>query len=239
MYDFFDDFNSSYWATCENHYGEAFKLLEKGVEQFVDYPLILSELEEYNLGILKINQTKRYSYDHQPNGNISTGLTSFLQAIGNSYEVSLSIAKLVENVVSNVFFYHNRNILYLRMNSYNPSDNEDTFEISRWHFDLLSFREYPYKIAITLKGPKTLFVKLPFNIREEFIIMQEYVDSRNHSEVRLKSANLIKECINNKSCVLHQAMHKQATVFSIGNQSFAALHSEPPIYSERLFLSIK
>jgi len=46
--------------------------------------------------------------------------------------------------------------------------------------------------------------------------MQQYIDSRNHSEVRLKSANLIKECINNQICVAHQAMHKQATVFSIG-----------------------
>jgi hypothetical protein len=127
----------------------------------------------------------------------------------------------------------------IRINASNPKNLQDIFDLPRWHFDYIS-NGVLCKFVMALKGPQTLYVKLSQRKRNEIIkILGEYKDMEDLKIIRGKIANLVKLCISKNQCFLYDGKEYTGVIHKLGDFTSAALHSEPPIHSERLFLSIK
>ena len=108
----------------------------------------------------------------------------------------------------------------------NASQPNDRFKIPRWHTDGCYFPPHngeQFKVVVTLAGPSTLFYNLPDEQRKDF-------NSLNNA--RVETNNMLKN-IKPVSPVFGQG-----AAFIAGSQTRAAVHSEPHINSDRLFLAI-
>ena len=88
-----------------------------------------------------------------------------------------------------------------------------------------------YKVAITLKGSGTLFCNIPKEERKNFTeaVFQEYSHSLKGREELAKLLNQYKD--------YESGLYKGAA-FVVGDPHNSAVHSEPQINSERIFVSI-
>jgi hypothetical protein len=120
----------------------------------------------------------------------------------------------------------------LRLRSFTPTSE---YDVPRWHQDGYYYAPYegnPYKFAITLKGPATLFYKLPPHLKENFLTLtREGMEKNGYNRQAL--ATLLKPF--KEAAFIPQPY--QGAVFIVGSE-YAAVHSEPPIHEERLFLSV-
>ena len=225
-------------------YTVALKILEHSNYQFYNYKIFLTKQEEDSLKKLNILYSKEYRQDKIKDFHVMRHQVAyFLSSLGNSYKISISIATLIEKYVRAVVYNHtNRSDFILRICTFNPKDNSELYKIPRWHFDIADTENQYYKNIITLKGPKTLFVHLqPGYMRKlkKIINNIDYTSSQSYMSARLQCHRIITACINDKNCIIDNAENGWATVFKIGNHESIALHSEPYIFSERLFVSIK
>lgn len=106
----------------------------------------------------------------------------------------------------------------------------DLFQTPRWHMDGNFFRpwgENPPKFVLTLKGPGTLFQ--PSNCNRELLFNLEAPRQLDQDRQRVASRFPEQETIKTKT--------HQGVFFIVGND-YAAVHSEPDITEERIFISI-
>lgn len=225
-------------------YNAGLKILEHSNYQFINYKIFLTKQEEDSLKKLNISYSKEYRQDKIKDFYvIRHQVACFLSSLGNSYKISISVAKLIEKYVRAVVYNHiTRSDFILRICAFNPKDNLELYKIPRWHFDIADKEDQHYKNIITLKGPKTLFVHLQLEYIKKLkniINNIDYTNSESYMSASLQSHRIITACINDKNCTIDNAENGWATVFKIGNHESIALHSEPYISSERLFVSIK
>ncbi len=84
---------------------------------------------------------------------------------------------------------------------------------------------------MTLKGPSTLFYKFPEDAKDSF---KNIINSKDHSSMKSKReiAKLVDEA------KIHRAPKHLGTLYIVGNIDKAAVHSEPPMDSDRVFISV-
>lgn len=136
---------------------------------FVVFDVMYSAAERSALNALKIETTK--SYDNFGNlEKLTHEVTSFIGSLGNnSNEISHLIANLVKTLVSDVVTVFIKETAWVAIRS---SVATSFWDMPRWHSDgyyyYSSNMNEQYKIAITLKGPSTLFYSMSGELRKKF-----------------------------------------------------------------------
>lgn len=205
---------------------------------FLDFTLGLSEEEKKTITKIKINSEGIKPYDNFGNLNkLTSEVSVFLESLGNSKELSSSATNIIERIVHDVKTAFDTETVWITIRLFTKST---LFDMPRWHTDgyyYSPFEGNQYKVALTLKGPGTLFLKLPSEVRKLFMETQYEMTPENSDEMRKKLIRLLEKYSIDKS-LIHQGKAYSGTVFIVGNSDNAAIHSEPPINSERLFVSI-
>lgn len=198
---------------------------------FVYYDLDPSERERNALKTLKINMTDDYNNYGNLDG-LESEVRDFLKTLGKGNDTSAQdVSQLITRLVKEVLQGCGQETAWVAVRSFTPTS---AYDLPRWHTDGYYYAPYegdPYKFAITLRGPPTLFYQLPADKREEFYALQRKGNEQNeyNRQALALMLNTVKEAIS-----IGQLY--QGAVFIVGS-NHAAVHSEPPIKEERLFLS--
>jgi len=228
---------------------------------FLQVPMNFYQQDKQFLNKLVINKTKSYEAEYTKGSNIFPTLFDFLISIGNDKETSVYVAKLIERLVHNMHntfsSFNHRTISFVRMQATNAKhlEQERLHNYPNWHTDFASVENndgYSYKFVIALKGPQTIYVKLPNSERNEVIKIlrkwRQYKEPKYLPYMELishyilnKTHNIIEICEQKNRCSLHQGEGVDfGYIHKVGNLSENVnIHTAPPIHSDRLFLSIK
>ncbi len=199
---------------------------------FVYYDLQLSERERSALKNLKINTTDDYN-NYGNLDELESEVRDFLKTLGKGNDTSTQdVSQLITRLVKEVLQGCGQETAWVAVRSFTPAS---AYDLPRWHTDGYYYAPHegnPYKFAITLKGPPTLFYQLPADKREGFYALQRKGNEQNeyNRQALTLMLNAAKEAIS-------IGQPYQGAVFIVGS-NHAAVHSEPPIKEERLFLSI-
>lgn len=224
------------------------KLEQMGHDKpFASVPLQLSEEEQTVISQL-INR-KTDNYDHFGNlDGFKNEVTGFMESLGNSRDLSISSARILEKKINEIIQAFNAEAAWVTVRS---SHDVDEFDIPRWHQDGYFYSPYDrpqYKIGIVLKGPGTLFCSLSDEGRTEFNTIQSSIPltpDMSPDEIKAKTielqyllAQLIEKYKARKEAPVYQGETNSGIIFIVGDENSAAIHSEPPIHSDRLFVSV-
>jgi hypothetical protein len=201
-------------------------------KSFAYYDLQLSENEINALQNLKISETD--SYDNYGNLKVlEPEVSEFIKSVGKGNETSAKdVSQLIMRLVNDILQGSGQETAWVAVRAFTPTS---AYDVPRWHTDGYYFEPYegnPYKFALTLKGAPTLFYRLPNDKREEFNALQCKGTEQNKYN-RQELAALLEMSKEAMSI----AEPYQGIVFIVGSDN-AAVHSEPAIKEERLFLSV-
>ncbi len=172
---------------------------------------------------LKVDAQK--SYDRFGDLNVlKHELPAFLRAIGNDDERAIqTVTEIILETALKVAKACGKETAWVCVRSFVPSP---AFDQPRWHVDGYYYPLYsgfPVKFVAALKGPQTLFYRLPEELRETFI-----VNERNQIALNKLLDGTKAESPNRGF----------GAFFIVGDEHASAIHSEPPIHTERLFFSV-
>lgn len=199
-------------------------------QAFVNCDLGLSQSDQVFAQMNVTNQVEEYN-NFGDLENLRSELFPFIVDLGNDESHSLSIAEKIANIIHELIPVNKTAYIIIRATT--PNHN---FDIPRFHTDGAFYEPYDspqYKIAMTLKGASTLFVEPSQNQREELDIIQKNFSASEMLDYQIKSQQIF----FNSSILT--ASFGQASLFRVGiPHEEAAVHSEPKMETERLFLSI-
>lgn len=155
-------------------------------------------------------------------------MIDFLESIGNDFELSKSLSKiLITKAVIPFLVANHADCLWMTIRVMFPTTE---YEIPRWHFDgsFYDTDSYQLKLAGTLVGPGTLFKKTT----EEDI--NNFVDEYKRREQT--NRQLLDDNVKNIETV--QLTNTDVGIFTVGKIPKVAIHSEPNINQKRLFFSV-
>ncbi len=191
---------------------------------FVHFNLNLAEKDQAILQ--KIDIQRRETYENFGKLDVSEkGIADFLKKVGkNDQQVAAKAAGVITRLVHTILAGCQKESAWVALRAFVATDEYDQ---SRWHRDGYYFSPFsgaPFKFVVALKGASTQFYRLPAEIRERFAEFEK-------KQERAKLAKLL------DPSRVDTAMPGQGTAFVVGAE-FAAVHSEPKIVGQRLFLSI-
>ena len=193
---------------------------------FTNFNIKLSHEEINNLSNIRIDTPKVYD-NFGKLDNLTNELDEFIKSLNqNNNRVSQSIATLIKELVNDVTLGFEKATAWVTVRA---SIATDLWDIPRWHTDGYYYSPYigeQYKVVITLKGSASLFYPLSHDLREKFYSLQ--FDPENRETI----ANML-DVTQSFSALPMQ----EGTIYIVGT-NYSAVHSEPPIHEERLFLSI-
>jgi hypothetical protein len=198
-------------------------------QPFINFNLGLSDADKKLLQEIKFNNQGSY-YSFGNFYEIVPEVTALLKSLGNSEHVSKRTAKIIYDIVIQVLSTLNHEAAWVSVRCFTK---QDTYIMPRWHTDNEAEMVYKiglkYKLTCTLKGPGTIFCNASEELKKQFNAI------RNPSFItdpvtRVKLYDLL------KSSIIQTADPYQATLFLIGDH--AAIHSEPNINQDRLYLGI-
>ena len=199
-------------------------------KSFVNFDLHLSPDELRDFETLNVSETSSYdNFGHL--GTLRDETARFLQSLGNTPELSACAAETIDRVVKDSLLAVKADTAWFTLRAFLPTH---AFDIPRWHTDGRFYTETETdqkKIATTLKGPSTLLNDLPDGLRSAF-----HEKLRSSYDDTPEERHAINTLIDPKNT--QRAGHGQATIFIVGSEDRAAVHSEPAISTERIFLSI-
>lgn len=157
---------------------------------------------------------------------------AYLQELGNSAEVSEKIGGFIARMAEQTreFFKADKVWVALRASQRNPD-----FDLPRWHIDGYYFQPYKndcHKVALALKGTATLFNTAAGADKKSFVDSLCRGAKMDDMEHRKLLNAMLDPALTETPPPHHGA------VFVAGSEDRAAIHSEPPITGERLFISI-
>ncbi len=210
----------------------AVKSLETGAS-FSFYDLHLSDQELKDLQSLQIKTADQYDNFGKIDA-FPQELRAFLKKVGPNEEGAIEKAsKIIERMVSQLVVASGQEAAHICMRATVPSPAFDTL---RWHVDGYYYepRTHQYKFVVSLKGPPTLFYKPSLSTREKFLtLLNEDISYQMDAKKRQILADLL-----NDPSQRFQAESTQGSAFVVGDEAVAAVHSEPPMPVERLFISV-
>jgi hypothetical protein len=225
------------------------KSLELGPgKPFLDFDLELTEEEKSNLNSICITsptqENPTVSYENY--GQLETLFSDVKHFISSLSPANLnfadSIAKVVTKLTQKVCAQLEGETAWVCVRASIPTKE---FTIPRWHLDGYYYKPYidnQYKAAVALKGPRTLFFNASNEQRKALSDYQLSIQTDEKGEIdkdkMIVLANNQKMFLNNifnKSMAI-TADSGQGTIFLAGDNG--AIHSEPDIASQSLFVSI-
>lgn len=209
-----------------------------------------TEQEQESIDNFKIE--KKCEYYHTGTITSINALNAFLSDIGhNTKEDVDNLEQIILNLIKKVLEGYNMEDFYLIIRARTPYSE---FDIPRWHRDGAYFDHtvITSKFATVLKGPGTLFIKSSTSNYEKFNEINDREDEerrmkRERPGIRFTSEE--QQEINERYRTLYAALPKNGDMVQSGkNQGvifFAnsgdvrgAIHSEPKIDENRIFISI-
>ena len=193
---------------------------------FAIFDVKFTDDEKNSLDKMHIDDTK--AYDNFGNlSELQREVKDFIKSLGNNgADESELIAKLIEKLVNEFILAFEKETAWVTIRS---SVATSSWDLPRWHSDGYYYSPYSgdqYKLAIALKGPSTLFYPLPDELRDKFKSLQFNPENREAIAQMLDVSKAI------------FAAREQGIIFIVGTYDHGAVHSEPPIHEERLFLSV-
>lgn len=209
--------------------------LEKGV---VNFELNLTEDEKQALKKLNIGRTDAYNCFIHDIDDLRQPTRDFLETtLNNPPALSAQVAGTIDRLTRNVLNAFDEKSAWVIVSASKPTD---AFDIPRWHTDTsppledIPDREKMRKVAVALEGAPTIFKDLPSGMREAFRRCSADVRGTpgiDEAAARKKIAAFVEGVPTVK------AAPGQGTIFYTDGEQ-ATVHSEPPITSARLFVSI-
>jgi hypothetical protein len=192
-------------------------------EALADFEALrVREFDDYDDG-----RRKPVDYNNYGRLDLAAGeLAQFLKLHGNAPDLTQRVVTNLDYMIKESLAAVQAETAWLTLRTCLPTTY---FDRPRWHTDgrFYTPTEIPQrKIAITLKGSKTLLNHLHPSLREEFDRLQ--MSDNNRDTDRLISPGDSRA-----------ARRNMGTIFIVGTlDGRDAVHSEPPIHSERYFLSL-
>jgi hypothetical protein len=188
---------------------------------FVDLGLAKQDLELING--FKVESSAQYNCFGNL-GLLQDELPVFLRRIGtNDEQLIQKITQIIFEVASRVRLASDKETAWVCVRA---STSSPMFDMSRWHWDgyyYFPYSGFAFKFAMVLKGNPTLFCQVTNDLRKTVQI---------HFNDREFLSNLL-----DKSFIESPHMG-QGAFFIVGDKNSAAVHSEPKMDGERLFLSV-
>jgi len=174
---------------------------------------------------------------------------TFFKKIGNNDSKNIeALCKIVSKLAKAVCKGYSTKHAWIDIRVRNPNND---YDIPRWHMDGKFFmntledrKQIQSKFVTVLRGSGTLLVSATKKEKEEYNrIMREnapktqeeamkfYQDEHKQMELRLKTNKVFE----NKK--VKQLKNDEGLIFIVGNDK-ALVHSEPPMNSPRMFISI-
>ncbi|MCE2716213.1 MAG: hypothetical protein ACK4V2_04255 [Pseudomonadota bacterium] len=207
-------------------------------KSFIDFNLGLTKAEKQQLEKIVVRPCDCYD-NYGDLSKLVVDLTIYFESLGNDYDsshkVAISIHKIVERIVKDLEIES----FWLTMRLPNKSD---MYNIPRWHTDGYYYPPYKGrvpKVVFTLKGPTTLFYSASSDDRKVYDeIFYRRVEDQNdyYYGNTIEGRNDLVKIINNSN--VHQPLLQTGTVYIVGDKTSAAIHSEPTIHEDRIFISI-
>lgn len=151
-------------------------------------------------------------------------IPELLRKIGNDDEELIQEAStIIYKIITQVTKGFGKQTAWVSIRASQPNP---LFDIPRWHTDGYYYSPYfgmQYKFAVGLKGNPTLFYSLDETMREIF---------RKNQEDRVTLSQIFDV---NKADTAPKGF---GAIFIVGPRDYGALHSEPKIDSNRIFISI-
>ena len=200
---------------------------------FAHFNFALSDAEMEARERLKIGRAGTYNNF----GNIPAledEVANFIVSLGTVALAAKHIAQLISRLTNEALLTFNAETAWMTLRASLPNNSFDT---PRWHMDGYFFHPYSgdqRKVAITLIGPGTLFNHLARESRQAF---RECARHHQHAPLALEGREALVRIVN-AGGGFERAGAMQGTIFAVGSAERAAIHSEPMIDSERLFLSL-
>lgn len=148
----------------------------------------------------------------------------FISSNENNRAVAEQTSALINQMVQKVVHNLKAEAAWVVIRTSKPNNE---FKTPRWHIDGYYYKSYTGnplpKFVITLRGPSTLFYKADVSEQKmvtENIDRREYIANQLHQE-KVTTPNT-----------------GQGVFFVVGNPAQAAVHSEPHIDADRIFLAI-
>ncbi len=195
---------------------------------FAEFPITIPTKEKHILNHIKVVNDFYNNYGNLEHFKAET--SSFFESMGNDKEVSYSVACTIDKVVNDVIQAAHKETAWVSIRAF-TRDKE--YDVPRWHTDGYYFKPFKglvHKIVFTLKGPATLFYDMPEDVKRKFYKIGTSL--RGHPKGREQIARLV------DASKIYQPKLYSGVIFIAGDKNAAAVHSEPPIHEDRLFISI-
>ena len=194
------------------------------------FDLGLSPHEISALNQITVSDSDSYNNFGEPDVLLSE-LTDFFKAQGNTPETSRNQAMLVGKVITETIEKFGSETAWITLRTSKPTTE---YNIPRWHTDGYYYspteqNESQYKAVIPIKGTGTLLNSLSGEDREK---LEEINRLPLKESDKRQMASHIVPLENAETTPIGSG-----TVMVAGSDS-ATVHSEPPIHSDRIFLSV-
>ncbi len=155
-------------------------------------------------------------------------LARFFSEVGNEPDVSAAAAASIGSFVRQCLAGFDFETAWITVRA---SEANGSFATPRWHFDGNYFEPYTgwHKIVLTLKGPGTLFSSLPLDRLPGFLELMTVPHDLPDRE------KIIAAYVGEDGRT--QARVREPYLYIVG-VDHAAIHSEPTIDAQRLFMSL-
>lgn len=204
---------------------------------FARFDLKLTQTEKETLKQFKVDENDAYQNCGQL-PMLRSQVKTFILSLGNTEETSASIAKIIDKIAHDATQSFQSETAWVAVRAVKSTSAYDT---PRWHTDGAYFFPYEgtqFKVATALSGAGTLFINLPEKAKGEFIRVQNQATANNYDEIRTQLNDIIFRNVSNHAAKIVQVNTTEGVIFASGDPWLAAIHSEPPIHTDRLFVSV-
>lgn len=209
----------------------------------------LSEQEFEILETLHIKISRTNTMNNYGDFNIlESQIFNFLRSLENSDEHARAAAQIIYRIVLEDKALLGCTTVWVTLRAYNPNSE---YDVPRWHTDgsfYGALDNYSYKLAYAFQGPGTLFVNVPEDVRDEFLAIQSQMfagmalqNSNNLSKQKVEDLTIfgkmaLEQLLANYD--VYSPAARQGAIFLSGGRGKGAIHCEPPMHENRLFMSI-
>ena len=216
---------------AEENNNKVYKFLNEN-ESFKIVNIEYTEQEKNCLDNFNITNFKTFDYY----GIYSSidGINEYLSNVGNnSAECIQTMNNVINMIAEYVYKGCNKDHLWLTIRITQPNSD---FDIPRWHQDgnFFTNNDKQFKFVTVFQGAGTLLCSTDENTIEKFNSIEFRFD-HNDLEGRMMIHKLLESSPNSQ---FKQLKKYQGLIFSVGNQKIATIHSEPPMHTKRIFMSI-
>jgi hypothetical protein len=197
---------------------------------FIYVDLGLTKQELFLIHELKFNKiAPEATLQYNRFGNLSLlkeEVPEFLMSLGdNRPEETKLLAEMIEKITAHVIQAARKNSAWICLRASTPTH---AFDTPRWHTDGAYFglgtpSESSLKFVTVLTGNPTLLYPLPDDLRDEFYAHR-------------MDREFLNKLVDKKK--VESPKEGQGVFFLVGNSQKGAIHSEPKMSENRLFLSI-